>query len=86
MGVLVRGAEKAERQVECFKVKLQRTKYDAGQYADAHVRRAWKSAQNKFEREKENSLRISELKARRILKRIIGATIQQLEKVNKRLE
>jgi len=78
------GAEKVEENVGRLKLKLRRVTDEARGRADARIGPAWETVQKQIETRK--PLRKSELRGKRLLKRIIEGTIQELEKVNRKLE
>jgi hypothetical protein len=80
------GAEKIEKKVGHLKISLQTVTGEARNKADSRIRPAWKAVQKQLERETQTPLRKTELRGRRLLKKIIESTIQQLEKLNRRLE
>ena len=78
------GAERVEENVERVKLKLRTATDEVRDRADARIRAAWETVQKQIETRK--SLRETELRGRSLLKRIIEGTIQEVEKVNRRLE
>ena len=86
LGRLVAGAEKFERNVGRLKISLQAVTDKAIGKADAHIRPAWEAVQKQLRRETKTPLRKTEFQARRFLKRMIESTIQELEKLDRKLE
>ena len=85
LGILVTGAEKVEAKVGRLRSKLAPLS-ERMDRAKARTRLAWQAVEKQLRQDKRTTLRNTELTGRRMLKKIIESTIQELEKLSRKLE
>ena len=85
MGVLVTGAQKVESKVGRLRSKLGPLSEKMDR-VNARTRLAWQAVEKLVRQDKWTTLRNTEVAGRRMLKKIIESTIQELERVSRKLE
>jgi len=85
LGILVTGAEKVEAKVGRLRSKLGPVS-ERMDRANARTKLAWQTVEKHLRQDKRTTLRNTELTGRRMLKKIIESTIQELEKLSRKLE
>jgi len=79
------GAEKVEKRIGLLKMNLRKVTDEAMDKTNARISPTWKTVQKQVERQTLTFLRKTERRGRRLLKKTIRSTIQELEKLDRKL-